>query len=372
MPSFSVSPVFRTWAEIDPSALRHNLSVVRARVGAAPGILAVVKANAYGHGAVEVVKALADQVRIFGVANIAEADEVESVGTGREVMILSPCLPAEYREAVERGFVVTVSSAAEAAALAAIGPARINFKVDTGMGRAGVWWEHAESELRGIAGLAGITVHSLSTHLPAPDEDEEFTRSQLEHFRGLTGVLRGGAAGVLVHSLNSAGILRFPEFAGDIVRAGLVLYGVSPVPDYQDLLRPALAWKSRVTLVRDLPKGAGVSYGRTFIAPKDLRIGLLAIGYADGYPRHLSGRGASVLIGGKACPILGRVTMDQVVVDLSASPETLSGDEVVLVGRQGRAEITATELAARAGTISWDLLTGISNRVVRIFPDAAA
>lgn len=368
MPSFSVSPRLRTWAEIDPAALRHNLAVVRARVGGGPGILAVVKANAYGHGAVEVVKAIGDLVTIFGVANIAEAGEVESAGTGREVMILSPCLPAEYREAVERGFVVTVSSAAEAAALAVIGPARINFKVDTGMGRAGVWWEHAESELRRIAKLEGITVHSLSTHLPAPDEDEEFTRSQLEHFRGLTGVLRRSAAGALVHSLNSAGILRFPEFAGDIVRAGLMIYGVSPLPEFQGELRRALAWKTRVVLVRDLPAGAGVSYGRTFIARSSLKSAVVPVGYADGLPRSISGSGAEVLVRGRRCPVLGRVTMDQTVIDVTGAGGVEAGDEVTIIGRQGDEEITAEELARHARTIPWEIFTGIKGRVARVYP----
>jgi alanine racemase len=301
------------------------------------------------------------------VANLSEARAVFAAGTGRDIMLLSPCLPAERQAAVEEGFIVTVSSAEEAAGFADCGNARVNFKVDTGMGRVGAWWETAGQELRHMAGR--VRVHSISTHLPSSDEDADFTRTQLEGFGRLVETLRHTAPDAKIHSLNSAGIMRFPEHAAGIVRAGLILYGSSPLPDIARQCQPALTWKTRVTLTRELPAGTGVCYGRTFITPRPMSTAVLAIGYADGFPRQVSGKGACVLIRGARCPVLGRVTMDQIVVDVSAAGEIGAGEEAVVIGSQGRETITAEELAAQADTISWDIFTGIKGRVTRIYPD---
>ncbi|MCK9589850.1 MAG: alanine racemase [Terrimicrobiaceae bacterium] len=364
MPSFSVSPALRSWVEVDSGALRHNLALVRKTIGPKPRILAVIKANAYGHGAAQVARTLAHDVAVFGVANLSEARVVLAAETGRQVMLLSPCLPSERKAAVEAGLIVTVSSAEEAASFAACGEAMVNFKVDTGMGRVGFAGESATEEIARMAGR--VNIYSISTHLPCSDEDEPFTRSQLENFSRMAGSFRRLAPAAQIHSLNSAGILKFPEHAEDIVRAGLVLYGSSPLPEFQKNFRPALAWKTRVTLVKDLPAGAGVCYGRTFIASRPTRTAVLAVGYADGFPRQVSGKGAGVLIRGKFCPLLGRVTMDQIVVDATGAGDIGPGEEAVLIGSQGRETITAEDLAARACTISWDIYTGIQGRVARI------
>jgi len=366
MPRFSISPSLRSWVEVDSDALRHNLALVRRTVGPRPEILAVVKANAYGHGTEPVARALAHDVAAFGVANLFEARAVSAAGTGRDIMLLSPCLPSEREAAVAEGFIVTVSSAEEAGEFAACGDARVNFKVDTGMGRVGAWWSRAEQELRRIAGK--VRIHSISTHLPCADEDEEFTRGQLEGFDRLAGTLRQVAPGAKIHSLNSAGILKFPEYAAEIVRAGLVLYGISPLPEFQSECRPALAWKARVTLVKELPAETGVCYGRTFLTTRPTRTAVLAVGYADGFPRQVSGKGACVLIRGTRCPVLGRVTMDQVVVDATAAGEISAGEEAVILGSQDRETIAVGELAAQADTISWDIFTGIKSRVARVYP----
>ncbi len=367
MPTFSVSPTLRSWVEVDPAALRHNLAFVRSKIGPAPEILAVIKANAYGHGAAETASALAEDVTHFGVANLSEARTVAAAGTGREIVLLSPCLPAERAEAADAGFVVTVSSAEEAAAYRRLGNAKIHFKLDTGMGRVGYAGDDPVGEVARAAG--GGPLHSISTHLPSSDEDEPFTRDQLDRFARIVVRCREVAPGAKIHSLNSAGILRFPENAADIVRAGLIVYGVAPLPEYQSALRPALTWKVRVTLVKEIPAGAGVCYGRTFVAPSAMRIAVLAVGYADGFPRHLSGSGATVLIEGKRCALLGRVTMDQIVVDASELPDVAPGTEAVILGGQGAARICAAELATLAGTIPWEILTGIKGRVARIYPD---
>ena len=367
MPAFSVSPALRSWVEVDPGALRHNLSFVRRSIGPKPEILAVIKANAYGHGTAQVARALAHDAAVFGVANLSEAREVLSAGTGRQVMLLSPCLPSEREEAVAAGVIVTVSSADEAERFAACGPATVNFKIDTGMGRVGFTGESAAREIARIAGR--VNIHSISTHLPCADKDEPFSRAQLEKFSAMAAEFRRLVPGAKIHALNSPGILRFPEHAEDMVRAGLMLYGCSPLPEFQDNLRPALAWKTRVTLVNDLPAGAGVSYCRTFITPRPTRTAVLAVGYADGFPRQTSGKGACVLIREKRCAVLGRVTMDQIVVDITGAGDIDPGEETVILGSQGRESITAEELAAQSDTIAWDILTNIKGRVARVYPD---
>ena len=169
------------------------------------------------------------------------------------------------------------------------------------------------------------------------------------------------------HVLQSAGTLAFNQTVDEIVRAGMVLYGISPLPGYQELLKPAMTWKTHVGLIRDMPEGASISYGRTFITPKPMKVATLTAGYADGYPRHLSNVGAEMLVRGKRCPLLGRVTMDLTVVDVSNVPDVETGDEVVLMGRQGDAEIPCVELADKANTITWEITTRIGQRVKRVF-----
>lgn len=351
-------PDLRTWAEIDLSAIRHNMGVARRKIGPRAGIIAVVKANGYGHGMLEVARAVHDLAALYGVANLEEARGLENLR--RDVLLLGPALPGERREIVKRGLIATVSSAAEAAQFAG---GRVNFKIDTGMGRIGCWQEDAVRELRKLALLKNVRLHGISTHLPVPDEDASFTRAQLARFAALVKELRPLAPGAKIHALNSAGVLRFPGHAHDFVRPGLMLYGSAYPKNFQSLLRPALTWKTRVLLVREVGPGRGVSYGRTFITRRPMRIAALAVGYADGFPRQASNQGAHVLIGGKRCAVLGRVTMDQILADVTRAPATKVNDEAVIIGRQGREEILARELAGQAGTISWDIFTGIKGRV---------
>ncbi len=211
-----------------------------------------------------------------------------------------------------------------------------------------------------------MQIHSVATHLPVSDEDVDFTQAQLAGFAGMVADFRRILPGVPAHVLNSAGILGFGRYAMEFVRPGLMLYGSAYPEGFQDLLRPALSWKARVLLVRDVGAGRGISYGRTFVAERPMRVAALAVGYADGFPRQVSMRGACVLLGGRRCPILGRVTMDQIVVDVTGLPVE-AGDEAVLVGRQGGEEILARELAEWAGTIAWDIFTGLGPRVRRFF-----
>ncbi len=341
--------------------------------------MAVVKANAYGHGAVDVVRALVGAAgpAMFGVANLREAEEIlphaiSENGQRTPIILLGGTLPAEHATIVRGGFIPPVSDFAEAAhfaqhaAHAAGGRVKIHLALDTGMGRLGVWEEDAVALARKIMELPGVEIAGIGSHLPVADEDAAFTAAQLARFHALVAQLRDlGLRDALAHVENSAALLAFPHLAGALVRPGLALYGEAPLPEFQPLLAPALTWKTRVLLVRDFAAGRGVSYGRAFITTRPMRIATLAAGYADGYPRHLSGKNATVLIGGKRCAVLGRVTMDQImadVTDVAAAP----GDEAVLLGTQGSETISATEIAALAGTIAWDIFTGIGPRVARL------
>jgi alanine racemase len=357
----------RCWAEIDRDALRHNAGVVRERIGSAE-MLAVVKANAYGHGLVGVAEALATEVQLFGVANLEEAVALREAGLSHPVIILGPALAAERSIIVEREFIPTISAFEDAEAFDRIGPVAINFKVDTGMGRMGV--PEAESLLvfKKVAALRNVRVHSVSTHMPVSNEDADFTREQLARFRNVLAQFRAEVPGdYKAHVLQSTGTLAFNDSPQEIVRAGIMLYGISPLPEFQRLLRPAMTWKTQIALIRNMPAGHGISYGRTFITPRPMRVATLSAGYADGYPRQISNRGVAMLVRGKRCPLLGRVTMDLMVIDVSDLPEAEVGDEVVLMGRQNSEEISATDLAELAGTITWDIITRIGSRVRRVY-----
>ena len=355
----------RCWAEIDLAALRANARLTRECSGAE--LLAVVKANAYGHGMIEVAQALREEAQLFGVANLHEAHALRVSGVAQPILIMGPALPEERAAIRTEGFIPAVSTFAEAREFAGGAPG-INFKIDTGMGRMGCWHEEALGELRKIVALSGLNLHSISTHLPVADEDETFTEKELASFEALVRQIRQEIPGAYkVHVLLSAGILGFSTHRFDIVRAGLMLYGSSPLPRAQELLRPVMALKTHIALLRDLPAGRSVSYGRTFTTSRPLRVATISAGYADGYPRSLSGRDAAVLVGGKRCPVLGRVTMDLTMVDVSAVPNAQVGDEVVLIGRQGDEEIFAAEVADRAGTIAWEIFTGIGSRVRRVY-----
>lgn len=360
---------YRCWAEIDIAALQRNAKTVRERIGKAE-MLAVVKANGYGHGMVGVAQALAADAQLFGVANLEEAITLRA-SLPHPVVILGPALPQERPAIVTHGFIPTVSTLEEAEdfdRLAAGVTAEINFKIDTGMGRMGVPEKEALEVFKKVAALPRIHIHSVSTHMPVSDEDAAYTRDELERFGNLVKQFRSEAPGdYKAHVLQSAGTLAFANPTFDIVRAGIMLYGISPLPEFQKLLQPVMTWKTRIGLVRNLAKGSSISYGRTFIASKAMRVATITAGYADGYPRHLSNRDGAVLVRGKRCPILGRVTMDLMMIDVSELEEARAGDEVILMGRQEAEEISASELAERADTITWEIITRIGSRVRRVY-----
>ena len=359
----------RTWATIDLGALVHNAQVARDTSGGGD-VMAVVKADAYGHGLVAVAAALDRHIDVFGVACIEEGVRLRAAGCKKPVMVLGAVLPEFYRLLAEHDLQASISSLSEAEELNAVAAAAksvvgVHLVFDTGMGRIGFL---DGDQFGKIGALANLEIVGLASHYPSADEDAEFTRGQLQRFEQL--VADSDLDPRWIHIANSAGALEFPSEVTNLVRAGLMLYGISPVARHQTRLQPALAWKSRITLVRDLPPGSGISYGRTFLTERQpfTRVATVGIGYGDGYPRALSGRGTEVLIRGQRCPLLGRVTMDQIMVDVTDLGDVVgAGDEVVLIGTQGGEEISAVELADKAGTIAWEILTGITKRVTRIY-----
>jgi alanine racemase len=363
----------RTWVELDAAALRHNAGVVRELAGPQGGVIAVVKADAYGLGVASVVPELAAAgIDAFAVAALDEARSVHALGVTQPIYLLSPALPAERAAIVAADFTVipAISSVEEACRYARLAvEARktlpVHLVLDTGMGRIGLQAECAEyvsADAKPLTEMGGLRLDSVASHFPSADEDPAFTGHQLAHYRLLLEHLaQEGVAPPHHHVANSAGTLTLARTGREWVRTGLMLYGVSPVPEKQGLLREVVTWNTRVVLARTLPSGHGVSYGRTFITGRPTRVATLAVGYADGYPRHLSGQGAWVWLGGQRCPVLGRVTMDQIMVE---APEHVQpGDTATLLGGQGP---SATELAALAGTIPYEIFCGLGRRVARV------
>ena len=353
----------RAWAEIDLSALRHNLSVARERSG--KKVMTVIKAGAYGHGLVEVARALdGEALPFFGVANAGEARRLYEAGIKTTPYILGATLPAERAEIAARGWTPCLCSLEEMEHFNALGlerPVRAHLALDTGMGRGGFLPDQLAGALKKLETCPGIELTGVGSHLPVADEDTEFTRKQFELFDSLVERIPHGDD-FHVHLENSAGLLGYQGRTINLVRPGLMLYGISPLPAEQALLKPVMTLKTRVSLIHNLPAGHGVSYGRT-ILKRNTRAAVLSIGYGDGYPRALSDKGTMVMINGTACPLLGRVTMDQIIADVTELPGCRTGDEVELFG----VGILVSDLAEKAGTIAWEVLTQITPRVHRIY-----
>lgn len=363
---------FPTWVEIDLDALGHNLATIRGCLSNKTQILLTVKADAYGHGAVQVAHAAAGAVDRFGVATVDEATELAAAGAGKPILILSPILRDEIATVVDSGFAVTVHSDDFAKRLStyasqAATTAEVHIEVDTGMGRTGVDPDHLMELVAKVSSLPAIRLGGLFTHFPVSDSDINFTRQQIRSFAKIIGELKKkGLAVPLLHSANSAAIPTIKESHLQLVRPGLAAYGQLPGVMASDLT-PIMKWKTRLVQIRDMPAGVPISYGATFTTERPTRMGVLPVGYGHGYPLRLSNTG-SVLVAGKRAPVLGRVTMDMTMVDLTdIKPAPALEDEVVLLGRQGDQIITADDVAGWAGTISYELLCGVSKRVPRIY-----
>lgn len=331
--------------------------------------MAIVKADAYGHGMARMARAIANEVHSFGVACVGEAGQLREAGILTPIFLLSPALPQEMADVVQGRFRPPISTLAEGAAFNALAHDAgvilpVQWNLDTGMGRIGTlpsdWKKFAPNWTK----WPQLRLESICTHYPSADEDPAFTRAQGQAFRAIISEMDSmGIHPDFVHLANSAGALGFTVKPNELLRTGLLLYGASPLPEFQPKLRPVLTWKTSVALVRQLPEGWGVSYGSTHLTQRPTQVATLAVGYADGFLRHLTHSGAAVLIHGQRCPLLGRVTMDQIMVDVShLSPLPQPGSEVVLLGSQGTEAITVSELASQAGTIPWEIFTSIRSK----------
>jgi len=365
-----------TWAEIDLDAIISNTSNLRAHVGENTELMAAVKANAYGHGAVPVARAVLEGgATRLAVHRTLAGVQLRQAGITAPILIMGYTLPAESECIVRWDLTPTVNSRPQAEALAAAAEAQgkmlpVHVNLDTGMSRYGLLPDEVLGFVRFVNKLPGLVLEGLYTHHAVAElADKTFARHQFSIFMDVVRHLEAaGFAFPLKHVSNSAAALDLPEMALDMIRCGIVLYGLYPSDEVKPIvsLRPALTLKSRVTRVCTLPTGASISYGRTFIVDKPTRVALIPVGYGDGYHRLLSNRGI-VLIHGQRAPIVGRVCMDQFVVDVSHIPAIQLHDEVVLIGQQGQEQISAEEVACWAETINYEVITSLLPRVVRIY-----
>jgi alanine racemase len=367
---------FSVWAEIDLDAIAHNVAALKRHVGDRVAIMAVVKSNAYGHGAEPVAHAaLESGAAWLAVNRIGEGIKLRRAGIGAPILVMGYSPAASVPEAVDSDLALTVTDLALAEALsAAAGHAGktvpVHVKVDTGMGRFGLAPEEAVEFALALARLPGLTLQGLFTHFAVADQaDKSYTRRQFAIYgQVLAGLEAAGIPVPVRHVANSAATLDLPEMHLDAVRVGIALYGLRPSQEIEPAvaLRPALTLKSRVGQVRRLPAGSSISYGRTFITERPSTMALISCGYGDGYARLNSNRGV-VLVRGRRAPIRGRVCMDQFVVEVSDIAGVLRDDEVVLVGQQGNDRLSAEEVASWAETINYEVTTQLLPRVPRVY-----
>jgi len=354
----------RAWAEINLEALRHNLRV--AQDHSKQEVMAVIKGGAYGHGLLEVARVLdEEELPFLGVAHAGEARQLFDGGIRTRPCILGATLPTEREEIAARQWTPCLCSFEEMEHFDRLGkgsPVNAHLALDTGMGRGGFLPEQLGAALEKLKISSGIRLTGIGSHLPVADEDAGFTRAQFDLFDSLVESVEKPQGTFHIHLSNSAGLLDFQSRTTNLVRPGLLLYGISPLPKWQELLKPVMTLKTRVSVINHLPSGHGVSYGRTLLK-RDTKAAVLGLGYGDGCPRALSGRAAQILINGIPCPLLGRVTMDQIIVDVSELPECQPGDEAILFGE----DFLVSEIADKAGTIAWEVLTQITPRVERIY-----
>lgn len=368
----------RCYAEISLEAIGHNIREVKKRLPEGVKLLGVVKANAYGHGAVPVASYLENQVDYFATATIEEAVELRENGISAPILILGYVSPSQYDDLVEYDITQTIDSYAQALALEKEAArqnrkAKAHLAVDTGMTRIGFQvTEHDADEAAKIADLPHIELEGMFTHFSCADqEDKTYCSMQMEKYDKMTALLaERGVTIPLRHICNSAGIMEFDDHRFEMVRSGIITYGIYPSEEVKkerlDLI-PALSWKSHVIHVKEVGPGIGVSYGATYVTEKPMtRIATVSAGYADGYPRALSNQGC-VLIHGKKAPIIGRICMDQMMVDVTDIPDVQVEDVVTLVGTDGDETITIEEIANPAARFDYEMLCDISSRVTRVY-----
>ena len=358
-----------TFAKIDLSALGHNLRIVRAATPKKK-VYAIVKADAYGHGRRWIAeRARSEGVDGFGVALAEEALDLRESGIPSPILILNGIVGDGHSEVVRAGLTPVIYEIEEAKRFHAAAQGRtfgVHLKIDTGMGRLGVAPVELDAFLESFGGLDSLRIEGVMTHLATSDDDPLYVAEQLGRFEAaLDRIRQAGHRPQVLHVANSAAIFRHSESHYDAVRPGISLYGYSGIDAIDAELKPVLSWRTEIIRIWNLAAGESLGYGRTYRATEPRRVATLPVGYADGLLRASSNR-SSVLIGGKRCPCLGRVSMDLSVVDISEVPDALVGDEAILIGEQGAERIGADEMAQWAGTISYEVLTNVSRRVPRV------
>lgn len=370
-----------TWVEVDLSAIVSNAKAIKA-YSQSSLLITVIKADAYGHGVIPVAEALREEATMYAVATVAEAIELRTADIRKPVLVLFNALPVQAETIIEYELTTsvyepTLCKALSRAAQAKGTSVKVHIDVDTGMNRGGIWYTEAVDFLKWLTTLERIEIEGIFTHFATADEaDKNRAHLQLDRFKSVLSTLsKLNLRPPIVHTANSAAALTLPDAYFDAVRVGLSLYGVYPSSEIRETgpvsLQPALSWKARIICLRQSIQGEGVSYGRTHIVDEPTWLVTLPVGYADGYPRALSNRGEA-LIRGARCQQVGSVCMDGTVFRIASQEgdENLPlriGDEAVLIGRQGDSEITVNEVADRAGTISYEILTGIGKRISRVY-----
>lgn len=364
-------------AEVDLDAIRHNIIEMKKHIRPETKLLAVIKADAYGHGAVAVAKALEDLSDYYGVAHVSEAEELRAYGIQKPLLILGYCDPEEFRDLIEQDITVTIFRLEDASRLSELAVemkhwVKVHIKIDTGMNRIGFpCTSEAVEAIKKIVNLPGLKVEGIFTHFAKADErDKTPLKQQSDQFRKLLDTLeQEGVTFDLRHAANSAAIMEAGDLDLDMVRSGISTYGLYPsdaVDKAATDLIPAMSLRSYVTQVKTVPAGMGVGYGWTYTTSRETRIATIPVGYADGYRRALSNRGR-VLIHGVSAPVIGRVCMDQMMVDVTHIPHVKTGDVVTLFGRDGNLFLPVEELADASASFNYEFVCGISHRVPRIY-----
>jgi alanine racemase len=368
--------LLKTWAEINLAAVRFNIINIQKKLGKHIELMAIVKCNAYGHGAIEVSReALNLGVKALGVSSLYEGIELRDIFKDVPIIVLSAGMSGQAEEFIEYNLSPVVCTWQMTNALANAArkrgtQAKVHIKVDTGMGRIGVWHERADEFTRQVYKISGIEIEGICSHFATSDEQNlDFARQQFEWFNRCLEKIKDLPIR-FKHISNTGAIFNLPEAHLNMVRPGLSIYGVSPSKYVKDAesLRPALSLKTKVAFLKTIPEGRTLSYARTYKTEKEMKVATLPVGYGDGYPLSLSNKGY-VLIRGKKARILGAVTMDQIMVDVTDIKNVETEDIAVLIGKQGKEEIAATEIARMAGTIPYEIFASINKRVQKVYLD---
>ena len=368
---------YNVQAEVDLDAIYHNIIEMRKHIRPDTLLLAVIKADAYGHGAVAVAKALEDEVDYYAVAHLEEAEELRRYGIQTPILILGTCVPEEFEDLIRHQITINIYRLEDAKKLSETAQAmqqtaKVHIKLDTGMHRIGFPCnEQAVEDIKKIAALPGLELEGIFTHFAKADEkNKEAFEYQLNQFRYMLGVLENeGIRFPIRHAANSAAIMEAGDLELDMVRSGISTYGLYPSEEVEKDtadLRPAMALRSRITHVKTLPAGEGIGYGWTYTTTRETKVATIPTGYADGYKRALSNQGR-VLIHGISAPIIGRVCMDQFMVDVTDVPNVKVGDMATLFGRDVNAWLPVEELANASDSFNYEFVCGLTRRVPRIY-----